>query len=260
VRGGPGVNYSVLGFIDKGTPVTEISRKGNWLEISPTPNLAGYIAASMVTTAAAPAPAPAVATSPAATPPATLTEETAVEATVTDGDVAETVLVIDETSILSDEPVAPVTQEPVKQTLPGSTTTVVADPAPAIVSSGPMTDRPLTSDERARMVLEERTRAGQRWYVESDQDDKVLKDLPEIRRRVTREGIISNAMSIQSPTEYGLNSERNGMRLNYLYTSSTNVPLAELLGVRVRITGEEGIDPRWPNTPVLLIKSLDVIP
>ena len=34
----------------------------------------------------------------------------------------------------------------------------------------------------------------------------------------------------------------------------------ELLGLRVRITGEEGIDARWPNTPVLLIKSLDVIP
>ncbi len=268
VRGGPGVDYSVLGFADKGTPVSEISRKGSWIEISPTPNLAGYIAASMVT--AAPRSATVAAATPTATPknsaPVTappaepITDETIVEATVTDGDLTETVLVVDETSIPSSEPAGRVATPPVKHSLPGSTATVVADPAPAIVSSGRANDRPLSDDERAHQSLEARTRAGQRWYIESDTDDKLLKDLPEIRRRVTREGVIRNTMSIQAPSDYGLNSEHNGTRLNYLYTTSTNVPLAELLGMRVRINGEEGIDARWPNTPVLLIKTLDVIP
>jgi uncharacterized protein YgiM (DUF1202 family) len=268
VRGGPGVNYSVLGFADKGTAVSEISRKGSWIEISPTPNLSGYIAASMVTlapksatvAAATPADKPTIAASVTAPPAETITDGTIAEATVSDGDVTEMVLLVDETSIPSSEPAKRAVAPPVKHSLPGSTATVVADPAPAIVSSSPMNDRPLSDDERARQSLEDRTRAGQRWYIESDTDDRLLKDLPEIRRRVTREGVIRNTMSIQAPADYSLNSERNGTRLNYLYTTSTNVPLAELLGMRVRINGEEGIDARWPNTPVLLIKTLDVIP
>lgn len=254
VRGGPGVNYSVLGFVERGTTVTEISRKGDWLEIAPTQHLSAYIAASMVNLAA-----PAVAKTATPSPDSSTQAQPVVEAT-TEEPIVETVLVAEEETLPSSEPIEPPGQEPVKQTLPGSTTTVVADPAPAIVATDPTADRPLTQSERAQLALEQRTRDGQRWYVEGDPDDALLAELPEYRRKVTREGIIRRTASIQSPSSFSLNSERNGLRLNYLYTSSTNVPLGELLGVRVRITGEEGIDERWPNTPVLLIKSLDVIP
>jgi len=262
VRGGPGVNYSVLGFADKGTTVSEISRKGNWVEITPTPNLSGYIAADMV--ALPPATTTPATETPAIVPAKTLppaNEAAVVAAVATDaGPAEETDLVVDETSIPSSEPTTPATLKPVKQTLPGSTATVVAEPAPAIVSTSPSTDRPLTPVERARLALEARTRAGQHWDVTGDPDDKLLKDLPEVRRLVTREGLIRNTISIQSPSDYSLNSARNGTRLNYLYTSATDFPLAQFLGFHVRITGEEGIDSRWPDTPVLLIKSLDVIP
>lgn len=258
VRGGPGINYSVLGILDSGTPVTETSRKGNWIEISPSPNLAAFIAASMVSVAP---PATAVVAESSTSPAEVVVSEEQITETTIEEDTDEvTLLVVDETAILAEELVEPIEQKPVKQTLPGSTTTVVAEPAPAIIDSDPTLDRPLTADERARLALEERTRAGQRWYIDGDPDDALLADLPEHRRKVTREGLIRRTMSIQSPSDFSLNSERGGVRLNYLYTSSKNVPLGELLGVRVRITGEEGIDARWPDTPVLLIKSLDVIP
>ena len=33
LRAGPGENYSVLGVIEKGTPVNELETKGDWMEI-----------------------------------------------------------------------------------------------------------------------------------------------------------------------------------------------------------------------------------
>ena len=252
VRGGPGVNFSVLGFVERGTPVSEIRREGNWIEMAQTPGLAGFVAASMIDIA-----------SPVLAETETTTTTTAEpeEGSVTEEPLEEETLVVAEEGTL---PVTDITepeeQKPVKEALPGSTTTVVADPAPAIVATDPTADRPLATDERARLALEQRTVEGQTWYVAGDPDDALLAELPEYRRKVIREGVIRRTGSIQSPSDFSLVSARNGVKINYLYTSYTNIPLVDLLGVRVRISGEEGLDPRWPNTPVLLIKSLHVIP
>ena len=67
VRGGPGVNYSVLGMIEEGTAVTEIRRQGEWIEIEPPGGLSAYIAASLVTRDTASASQPATAQTPTPT-------------------------------------------------------------------------------------------------------------------------------------------------------------------------------------------------
>jgi len=64
LRGGPGENYSVVGLIERGTPVSEISNKGNWMEIEPPTNSYAFVAAMYLKQEAL-----AVAT-PNATPPA----------------------------------------------------------------------------------------------------------------------------------------------------------------------------------------------
>lgn len=244
VRGGPGVNYSVLGFVEKGTAVNELRRKDDWMEIEPVAGLHGFVAASMVKRGE---PAAVPANVPTETAPA-VTETPAPPVTET---VTET------------KPAAPVGSDigtPAPGTPAPSSTTIVADPAPAIVTPPPATDRELTTDERAQQVLEQRTRDSQRWEVATNPDDSLLKELPEHRRVVTREGKVRHSVSIQAPGAYILVHTETGLRLNYLYTSSTNVPLGDLVGIKVRIKGEEGIDERWPGTPVLLIKSLEVLP
>ena len=82
LRAGPGENYSVVGLIERGTPVGEILNKGNWMEIEPPTNAYAFVAAMYLkqeTLAAAPAnaappmetgPAPAPAPAPAETMPA----------------------------------------------------------------------------------------------------------------------------------------------------------------------------------------------
>jgi uncharacterized protein YgiM (DUF1202 family) len=74
LRAGPGENYSVVGLIERGTPVSEISNKGNWMKIEPPPNAYAFVAAMYLkqeAVAAAPAnaaPPPETVPAPAPTP------------------------------------------------------------------------------------------------------------------------------------------------------------------------------------------------
>ncbi|MGH7953927.1 MAG: SH3 domain-containing protein, partial [Limisphaerales bacterium] len=45
LRAGPGENYSVIGTIERGTPVTEIAARGKWAEIEPPAGSYAFIAA-----------------------------------------------------------------------------------------------------------------------------------------------------------------------------------------------------------------------
>jgi len=271
VRCGPGVNFSVLGFIDKGTTVKEIRRQNDWMEIEPPEGLSAYIAANLVNRQNAgpttpPSTSPAIAGEPPNSEPVAETATTIPATTETESPAVETPK---ETPAVTDKtPEIPVgadigTPPPVTSAAnrtPPTSTTIVAEPAPAIGATPAEVGRDLTAEERASRALEQRTRDGQHWVVASEPDDTLLKELPEHRRQVVREGKIRRAMSIQAPGDYILEHTETGLRLNYLYTSSTNIPLKELLGVKVRIKGEEGIDSRWPGTPVLLIKALEVLP
>lgn len=260
VRGGPSINHSVLGSLTQGTTVKEIRRQGDWMEIEPTAELFAFVAADMIAHGQAPgtpAPAPEATVTPAAivaanAPAATASEKPAVPPGADIGAPATPAAA----------PAAPATPVAAPATTPPATanTTIVAEPAPAIGTPPVTSDRDLSALERAQQALEVRTRDSQRWEVTAGPDDHLLKGLPANRRLVMREGKIQRAISIQAPSPFILEHIETGLRLNYLYTSATNVPLKELLGVKVRIKGEEGIDDRWPGTPVLLIKALEVLP
>lgn len=62
--------------------------------------------------------------------------------------------------------------------------------------------------------------------------------------------------SIQAPSRFVLISPENRKAIDYLYTTSTNLDLRKYKGLRIIVTGEEGIDDRWGNTPVLTIQSI----
>jgi uncharacterized protein YgiM (DUF1202 family) len=75
LRAGPGENYSVVGLIERGATVSEISNKGNWMEIEPLTNAYAFVAA-MYLKQEAPAVATATATPPVETAPAPAPAET----------------------------------------------------------------------------------------------------------------------------------------------------------------------------------------
>jgi SH3-like domain-containing protein len=76
VRCGPGTNYKDVGKLAKGEKVDIVNHRGDWVEIKPTPQCTGWVAAEMVEMAApaaappAPIPSTEVVTPPVSLPPA----------------------------------------------------------------------------------------------------------------------------------------------------------------------------------------------
>jgi uncharacterized protein YgiM (DUF1202 family) len=81
-----------------------------------------------------------------------------------------------------------------------------------------------------------------------------------VKRVVSREGVVRNTVSIQAPTYFKLESLDTGKTINYLHALSTNIVLRDFNGKRIIVTGEELLDERWPNTPVISIESLEMVP
>jgi uncharacterized protein YgiM (DUF1202 family) len=82
---------------------------------------------------------------------------------------------------------------------------------------------------------------------------------PPPKRIVQREGLVRGTFSIQAPTHFELVSPDTGKTINYLYTTSVNLDLQRYKGMRIIVTGEEGLDERWRNTPVITIQKIQVL-
>ena len=89
--------------------------------------------------------------------------------------------------------------------------------------------------------------------------DAPVADEPLPPRIVQREGIVRGNTSIQAPSQFVLISPENGKNIDYLYTASKELDLRRYKGLRSIVTGEEGLDERWENTPVLTIQRIQVV-
>jgi len=78
-------------------------------------------------------------------------------------------------------------------------------------------------------------------------------------RVVSHEGVVRNTRSIQSPTKFEIFDPASGRSVDYLYTTTTNLDLSHWMGRRIIVTGEEGLDERWGNTPVITIQRIQVV-
>ncbi len=82
---------------------------------------------------------------------------------------------------------------------------------------------------------------------------------PLTKRVVSREGIIKSSVSVQAPSHYVLRGLDNNKTINYLYSPATNDLVKNFWGKKVFVTGEEVLDERWPNTPVIEIETIQEI-
>ena len=81
-----------------------------------------------------------------------------------------------------------------------------------------------------------------------------------VKRVVSREGVVKRSVSIQAPTYFTLASLDTGKTINYLFSPSTNLMIKDFTGKRIVVTGEEMLDERWPNTPVINVDTLQASP
>jgi len=82
---------------------------------------------------------------------------------------------------------------------------------------------------------------------------------PPPPRIVQREGIVRGMTSIQAPSRFVLINPENRRDMDYLYSDSPNLDLRRYKGLRIIVTGEEGLDERWPNMPVLTIQNIQLV-
>jgi hypothetical protein len=54
-------------------------------------------------------------------------------------------------------------------------------------------------------------------------------------------------------------SPENGRDIDYLYTTSKELDLRRYKGMRIIVTGEEALDERWGNTPIITIQKIQVL-
>lgn len=203
VRAGAGENYSIVGLIERGAPVKEISTKGNWLEIEAPADAYAFVAARYLKQEG---PAAAVPRIVSIAPP--VPEPTT-------------------TTIAAPPPIAPPPTVPPTATTPTTTTPTEPPgitPAPDLANAAP---------------------------------PPAEEPLPP--RIVSHEGVVKHTVSIQAPTKYALVSPDTGRTINYLYTTSTNLDLSYYKGLRIIVTGEEGLDRRWQNTPIITIQRIQVV-
>lgn len=85
-------------------------------------------------------------------------------------------------------------------------------------------------------------------------------EMPPPKRIVQREGIVRRSGSIQAPTHFRLVAVDTGKTINYLFATSPYLDLYRYVGLRVIVTGEEGLDERWQKTPIIIIQKIQVVP
>lgn len=200
LRAGPGENYSVLGIIERGTPVSEITQRDGWMQIEPPPNTYAFVAAMYLKQEAS----ETFATNP---PPSTETE-----------------------------------------TEMAMTTNAVTEPEPVVAGQTTETNTPATTEANS----------GEPEATETNTTSaEIDTNLPP--RVVTHEGVVRQTGSLITPTEYELYNPSTDVNVDFLYTTATNLDLGRYVGMRINVTGTEGLAARWPDVPVLTIQRILVI-
>ncbi|MFM2081851.1 MAG: hypothetical protein RL380_542 [Verrucomicrobiota bacterium] len=137
---------------------------------------------------------------------------------------------------------------------PAPTPTIVTGDTNTIATSTTDIATPATTNSNELVPT---AQAGVAPAVKDSLVPKVV--VPTEPRIVQREGIVRRTFSIQAPTSFALASPETGKTINYLYTSAKDLNLARYKGIHIVVTGEEGLDERWRNTPVITIQKIQVI-
>jgi hypothetical protein len=241
LRAGPGENYSVIGRLNRGDEVNTIRTVEEWAEIQAPNDAYAFIDLDLIRFGPGTnAPAPAVSVAAVPQPEKTDTQP---------------------------PPAAPAPEATAVATTPAETSATEPKPSaassetnvPTTAVSSPETSRPpepSTVPPVAAQTTPELPKVAQ--PIPARREDPLPK------RVVRREGVIRPTKSIQAPTWYELANADTGKTINYLYdqkfSANSGIKLKDYRGKKVVTTGEEAIDPRWPNTPILDIETLDVVP
>jgi uncharacterized protein YgiM (DUF1202 family) len=141
-------------------------------------------------------------------------------------------------------------------TLPPANPTALTEPPP-VVAATPDTANNVISNETAIANLAANSNNVPNATANSETNAAPVTPPPP--RIVAREGIVRSTFSIQAPTSFELISPQNRKAINYLHTTSADLDLRRYKGLHIIVVGEESLDERWGNTPVITVQSIQVL-
>jgi hypothetical protein len=244
LRAGPGENYSVLGRIERGTVINEIRGVDGWIEIETPATAFAFVAFDLLD------PAAPTATRPPAEPAQPSPSGPARGITPPPADLETVPEERPSPEVVSTPPVSTTQPPPLLDTVPDAIEPYPLrdeSSAPA-AASAPIRPLPPLTDPIPAPAIEPLAP----FAAESS---------PTLQRRIVRrEGIVRSTISIQAPTYFELISPETRKTINYLHNSNPDIRLKDYRGRTIVVTGEEGIDQRWPKTPVIEIESIHFAP
>jgi SH3-like domain-containing protein len=277
VRAGPGENFSVLGQMKQGDAVREIRVMDDWMEIEPPTGVYGFVAASYLAVAPEAEAVPAAGASgggrqggprpaPPVPVPATGEKPEGVERAGPPAPVPAPVPSVTTTNAATQGARAAPLRNPntVPPEVRGEATPAAAAPAPKTPLSPapvPVPVEPPRTESADGKVQGDAMGGGVPEVGTAGEGP--IEDEPFVtgrKRIIVREGIVVATFSIQAPTGYQLKATDTGKRLNYLLTMSREARMSRYRGQRVVVRGEEQLDPRWPNQPMIAVQEIDLAP
>ncbi|HEX5399389.1 MAG TPA: hypothetical protein VFY06_10115, partial [Verrucomicrobiae bacterium] len=155
------------------------------------------------------------------------------------------------TTATTDNETAPATPTPAPATAPEPTQVtepepIIATPPPAVPPSAPPMETPAPTP-----APEVATTTPPAATVETN--------VPPPPRIVSHEGVVRHVGSLVAPTEYELFDPVTGKSIDFLYPSLGTLNLAKYADARVVVTGEEAMDARWKDIPILTVEKITVI-
>ena len=280
VRGGQGENYSVLARLERGAEVKQIQTIGEWTQIEPPDNARAYLDATFIDRG------PVEAGQAIAETAKPVLEQKAVVYEPPNQPVATTpppaVTVTNPPPVITESPAVAVVETPKAEPPPAqpetkTAETVVETPAPVATTPAPKVEEPTPTPAIVTKPAGEVAGPGPvtspapEGPADSDTPKRVLPPVgPAVvvpntiavmeKRIVRREGEVrSTKFNPQAPTHFELVGER-GRKLNYLSGEKAGFKLKDYNGLRVVVTGEESLDPRYPTRPVLELETIEVAP
>lgn len=253
LRGGPGENYSVVGRVERGFKVQELEVKGDWIQIEAPEGAYAFMAAQYLSQDGEAPSTSVAATTPAIPEPA---PSTPVEIP-SPGTNSPANPVVEATPAAPVEEPAP-TLTPVIEPNPIASTTTDApvarqeSPAPNTTAATPPQNQPAVTPEPA-------VSPSNNTGAEAQAEPEPEPEEAPTPRVVSREGVVRGSVSIQAPTHFELYSPESKRIVNYLYNASPDLDLSRYKGLRIIVTGQEGLDERWRNTPLITIQKIQVL-
>ena len=248
VRGGAGEQFPVLAKMPRGSQlVLTGASKGKWMEVLAPQNASVFVAAQFVTRQQASVGVVEV------PPVSTITPTPAVPTPVTPA------------------PPKPTGQNPSTVTLPiqelgqGNGQTpggVEVKQNPSITNPKPVQPTEVAVNPKPEVATPAKPEAPKPVQIAKVNPNLPAPTLTKPKtdkpvRIVTREGIVRRTLDIQSPTGYVLEHLDSGKKINYLVLDEqVALKLNWFVGKQVLVSGEEALDARNTNTPVLLVNTL----